>query len=123
QYLDGAALGALEQAPAHDLFRPELIAAVHDRDLRRDVRQIQRLLDGRVAAADHGDRLPLEEEAVAGRAGRDAAALVRLLARQAEIFRRSAGRDYQRVARVLAAVRVELERPPRQIDGIDRVVD
>src|SRR6218665_2182907 len=42
----------------------EPVAAVHQRDLARDVRQIQCLLHGRVAAADHADILPAVEKAV-----------------------------------------------------------
>ena len=45
-----------------------------DVDLRGELGEEGRLLEGGVAPADHGDRLVLEEEAVAGGAGRDAVA-------------------------------------------------
>ena len=77
----------------------------------RDVGQVQRLLDGRVAAADDDDVLALVEEAVAGRAGRHALAHERLLGRQAEVARRRAGGDDQRVAGVFAAVADQPDRP------------
>ena len=52
------------------------------------------LLDGRVAAADHGDVVVAEEEAVAGGAGRHAVAdAARLLGLEAEHERLGAGRD------------------------------
>src|SRR5204862_2233773 len=86
----------------HDLFRAEFVAPVHDRDARGDVRQIQRLLDGRVAAADHCDRLVLEEEAVAGRARGHAATTERFFSRKAEVFRWRTSRDDQSVESVFA---------------------
>jgi hypothetical protein len=54
------------------------------RDARGVIGEIDRLLDGGVAAADDADLLAAEEEAVAGGAGRDAEA--------AEALPRSAAR-------------------------------
>ena len=54
-------------------------------DLRAEAGEEGGLLDRRVTAADDGDGLLAEEEAVAGRAPRDAAARELLLARQAEL--------------------------------------
>ena len=67
-------LGVREQAVLHDLLGPQAVAAVDQRDLLAHLRQIERLLDRRVAAADDRHRLAAEEEAVAGGAGRDAGA-------------------------------------------------
>src|SRR5882762_5392510 len=61
------------------------IAPVHERDVLRDVRQIQRLLDRGVAAAHHRHALVAEEEAVAGGARRDATAAEALLRRQPQV--------------------------------------
>jgi hypothetical protein len=77
---------------------------MHQRDVRGDVGQVQRLLDRGIAPADHGDLLAAIEEAIAGGAGRDALAAKGFLGRQAEIFGRSAGRDDQRIAGVFAVV-------------------
>ena len=52
-----------------DRLRAEPVAAVHQRDVGGDVRQVDRLLDRGVAAADHGDLVIAVEEAVAGCAG------------------------------------------------------
>ena len=100
-----AAFGLRHQAVDEDRLGAKLVAAMHDGDLLRDVRQVQRLLDGRVAAADDDDVLALVEEAVAGRAGGHALAHERFFRRQSEVARRRAGGDDQRVARVLAACR------------------
>ena len=67
-------LGVGERAVLHDLRRPQLVAAVDDRDLGRELGEEDRLLDRGVAAADHRDRLLAEEEAVARGAGGHAVA-------------------------------------------------
>ena len=67
--------------------------------LPREMREIERLLDGGVAAADDEHVLALEEEAVAGGAGGDAEALEALLGGKAEPARLRAGRDDERIAR------------------------
>ena len=110
-----------EQAILQDLLGAQLVAAMHQRDVRGDVGQIERLLDRGVAAADHGDRLAAIEESVAGRAGRDAPAAKALFGRQAEVLGRSAGGDDQGVAGVFAVVAVQPERPLAQLDPVDVV--
>ena len=95
-----AGLHALEQPVLQDLLRAQLVAPVDERDVRGDVRQVQRFFDRGVAAADDGDVLVAEEEPVAGGAGRDALAAEGLLGRQAEVLGRGAGGDDQRIAGV-----------------------
>ncbi|MNT17150.1 hypothetical protein D3C72_1522870 [compost metagenome] len=75
-------LGMGEQAVLQDLLGAELGLAVDDRDLLGEVGQEQGLFDRGVAAADDRDLLAAIEEAVAGGAGRDAEALIFLLAFQ-----------------------------------------
>jgi len=53
-----------------NFFTLELVAAMHDGDVVRNIGEVQRLFDGRIAAADHRDILALVEEAVAGRTSR-----------------------------------------------------
>ena len=60
--------------------QPEVVAAVHDRDLRGHAREVVGLLHRRVAAADHHELAVAEEEAVAGGAGAHAAPAELLLA-------------------------------------------
>ena len=55
-----------EGALLHDLRRTQLAATVDHRDLGGEAGQEGGLLDGGVAATDHGDVLLAEEEAVAG---------------------------------------------------------
>ena len=95
---------------------------MHERHMRGDVREIKRLFDGRVAAAHHGHLLVLEEESIAGCAGRHAASTERLFGRQAQILRRRTRRDDQCVAGVRTAIAFEPERPLRQIHAIDVIV-
>jgi hypothetical protein len=96
---------------------------MHQGHLLRDVGEVERLLDGSVAAADDGDVLALVEEAVAGGAGGDAAAGEGLLGGQAEILRGGAGGDDQRVAGIAAAVADQRERLLRQRRRVDVVED
>ena len=86
---DLAGCDSREQPVLQDLLRAQLVAPVNQRDVRGDVREIQRFFDRGVAAADDGHALVAEEESVAGGAGRDAPAAEFLLGRQAEILRAS----------------------------------
>ncbi len=113
-----------EGAVGHDLARPQLGAAVDDRDGAGELRQEGRLLDGGVAAADDRDVLVAEEEAVAGRAPRDAVARELLLARQAELAVGRAHREDDRAGAVHGALAVgdglDLA---GEVDGCDVVGD
>src|SRR4051794_24362045 len=73
--------GAVE----HDLRGAEVTAPVYQADLGGELRQEDRLLHRRVAAADDHDLLVAEEGRVADRAVRDAAALQRALGLQPEL--------------------------------------
>src|SRR5699024_7898491 len=85
------ALGLLLAQPLlQDLLVAQLVAAGNQDDLAGDIGQIQRVVDGGVAAADDGDRLAAIEKAVTGRAGRYAAALVGFSGGQTQIARRGA---------------------------------
>ena len=88
---------------------------------RRDVRQIERLFHCGIAAADNRDFLVAVKETVAGGAGGNPFAFKRLFGRQAQIARRSAGRNNQRVSGVFGAVASETERTVLQIDGVNMV--
>ena len=109
--------GALE----HDLRGPELVAAVHDRDLGRELRQEERLLHRRVAAADDDDLALAVEGAVAGRAVRDAPSVEGALRLEPELAGRCPGRDDHRLGQVLVVADVHLERPLGEIDAGDVV--
>ena len=89
--------GVGEQPRLQDLLGPQRVAAVDQRDAVGMVRQVQRLLDRGVAAADHRDRLAAVEEPVAGGAGRHAAALQPLLRLDVEPAGLRAGGDDHRV--------------------------
>ena len=92
-----------------------------DGDLLRDIRQVQRFFDCGVAAADHRDILLLVEKAVAGRAGRHALAHEQFFRGQAQVLRRCAGRDDQRVACVFARVADQPDRAFFELGGVDVV--
>ncbi len=77
---------------------------MHDRDRRRDVREVERFLDGCVPAAYHGDGLVAIKEPITRGACRYAAPLIGFLRRQAQILCRCAGGDDECVAGVLGAV-------------------
>ena len=80
----------------------------------RDVGEVERFLDRGVAAADDRHVLALVEEAVAGGAAGHALAHERLLGRQAEVHRRGAGGDDQRVAGVGARIADQRDRASRR---------
>src|SRR5439155_2459115 len=74
---------------------------------------------GRIAAANDRDFLAPEEEAVAGGAGRHAAAEEPLLRFEAEHARGGAGRDDEGAGeQVAVTVDRQAERPPRQVRGL-----
>ena len=86
-------LRVVQGALSHDARGAQGVAAVHDDDLGREVRQEGRLLHRGVAAADDGQATILEEEAVAGRAVGDAAAGELLLAGHVHMTVLGAGRQ------------------------------
>ena len=65
---------ALAQPVLQDFLGTQSVAPMDQRHVRGQIRQIKRLLDRGVAAADHRDALAAEEKAVTGGAGRDATA-------------------------------------------------
>src|ERR1700710_1867831 len=81
-------LGAL----LHDLRGAQLRTAVHDGHALGEAGEEGGLLHGGVTAADHDDVLVAEEEAVTGRAGRDAPPEQSLLVVQAQVTVLGAGR-------------------------------
>ena len=98
-----APLGLFNQLVGEDLFGAELVTAMDDGDMAGDVGEVKRLLHGRAAAADDGDRLAAVEKAVAGGAGRNALALEGLFGGKPQVFGRGAGGYDQSIAAVGAA--------------------
>ena len=91
----------------HDLRRTKLgFAAMDHVDRAGKLAQVVGLFDGRIAAADHHQRLVAEagQRAVAYGARADAAILILLFRRQAEVVRPGAGGHDQRVRLVDAPV-------------------
>ncbi len=121
--LDRPGLDLGEQLVLQDLLRAQGVAAVDQVDLAGEVGEVERLLDGGIAAADHRDLLVLVEEPVAGGAGGHALAHELLLRLQPQVLGAGAGGDDQRVAGVLAAVTGQAERAPGQVGGVDVVED
>ena len=108
----GVGLGPL----LHDLGGAQLVAAVDQRDLAPEPGEVDRLLQRRVAAADHGDLLAPEEEPVAGGAGRDAVTHQAALRLQAEVLGRGAGGDDDGAgAMLLPRVVHQPEGPPGEV--------
>ena len=121
---DHVDLGVLEQPVLQDLFRAERVAAVHHGDLGGEIGEEQRFLDRGIAAADHHHFLVAVEEAITRCACRHAIALELLLGGQIEPARLRAGGDDQRVGEIdVARIASQAERPLRQLDLGDVVVD
>ena len=89
-----------EDAVLHDLRRAQLLAAVDQRDVRRETGEEVGFLERGVAAAHDGDRKVAEEESVARRARRHAVPEQALLGFEAEHPRGRAGRDDHRAGEV-----------------------
>ena len=107
----------------HDLGAAELVPAVDQGDLGRKAGQEGGLLERAVAAADHGDLLVPEEEAVAGRAGRDPTPLEALLGVEAQpAGRRARGEDHG-LRFVEVVPDPDLERPRGEVHLGDHVID
>ena len=107
----------IEQPLLQDALGAEMIAAMHDGHARREIGEEQRFLDRGVTAADHDDVLSAIEEAVARRAGRDAAAHKCLLGRQAEPSRLRAGREHHGFGEIhRAGIQRQPERPLRAVE-------
>ncbi len=123
--LDGdlASLLLLENLVLNDFFAAQLVATMYQRHMAGDVGQIQRFFHRRIAAADDRDRLFFVEETVTGGAGRNALAGELFFRGQAEILRRSAGGDDQRVAGVFTGIANQPQRPFGQLGGVDMVED
>ena len=92
--------------------------------MRCKVGQEQRFLDRGIAAADHDHFLAAVEEAVAGRAGRDAKALELFFGSDAEPARlRAGGEDHGFRQIDVAAIAGQAERPLRQFELVDEIGD
>ncbi|APC21618.1 hypothetical protein BME99_20155 [Pseudomonas protegens] len=115
--------GLVEQLVLENLLGSQLVAAMHQVHFFGDVRQVQCFLHGGVAAAHHGHHLIAVEEAIAGGAGGNPLAGKGLFGGQAQVLRRGASGDDQRVATVGAAVADEDKRPLLQLCGVDVVID
>src|SRR6185437_626429 len=102
-----ADLDLSKEAVLQDLLRAQAIPPVDERDVLGDMREVERLLDGRVASADHGDALAAEEKSIAGGAGRDPAAAELLLRGEPEVLGSRAGGDDQGIAGIRARVALE----------------
>ena len=112
------------QAVLQDALGPQAVPPVNQRDLAREVGEIQRLFDGGVATADDRDMLVAEEEALAGGACGDAEAPECLFGRDPEPFGLRARRIDQRVADVvIAAVPDQAERTGLGLDRYDLIID
>src|SRR5690606_4851465 len=109
EYFDVAVALLLEQLFLQDFLGAQAVAAVHECHLAGDVGEVQGLFHGGIAAAHHGHLLATVEKAVAGGAGADAAAHVLLFRGQAEVLRRGAGGDDQRVTGVGAGAAGQAE--------------
>ena len=79
----------LQRPFLHDHAGPQLVAAMDHVHLRGELGQIRRFFDGRIAAADHHQRLVAEprQGAVAHGTGADAAVLVGVFRWQAQVIR------------------------------------
>ena len=84
-----------ERAFRHDLAGPEHVAAKDHVHLAGELGQVGRFFDGRVAAADHDQRLVAKagQGAVADGTRRDAVVLEMVLRWQAEVVRPAPGGD------------------------------
>jgi hypothetical protein len=102
----------------HDVGGAEGVATVHEVHLGGEAGEEERFFAGGVAAADDGDRDVAVEGAVAGRAGGDAvAAVVMLLAGDAEERGRGAGGDDHGLGLIGGFAALGFFTGPGEVDG------
>jgi len=101
---DGLDLIHLQETVLQDRLRAKVVPAVHDVELVGETGQEKAFLESRVAPSDDSQVRPFEEGAVADRAVRDPAAVVLLLADDAELGRLSTDGDDDGVCGELGAV-------------------
>ncbi|CSG07527.1 DNA segregation ATPase FtsK/SpoIIIE and related proteins [Shigella sonnei] len=118
---DVAVLHFIHQTLNKDFFRAETVTAVNQMHFRSDVRQIQRLFNRGIAAADDRNFLVAIEETVAGCTSRNPTAFKGFFRGQAEIACRSSGGNNQRVASVFAVIAIQTERTVLQIHLVDMI--
>jgi len=109
--------GAIE----HDRRGAKLISAVENRDLRRELRQEDRLLHRRVAAADDHDLLVTVERGVADGAVGDAAAVKGALGFEIELPCGRAGGDDHALGAVLVLADPDAKGALREVNARDVV--
>ena len=119
--LDLAGGNLVHQLVDQDGLGLELVTAVYQVDLLGDVRQVQRLFDGGIAAADHAADFFTVEKAVAGGAAGNAAAHEGGLRRQAQVLGGGASGQNQAVTGVGVGIALERERAAAQIHRVDVV--
>ena len=108
----------------HDLLGAKRVTPVDQRHRIADIGKIERLLDSRVAAADHRHVTLAIEEAVTGGAGRNTTPVESLLRVQAEPPRLRAGGDNHRVrGHHITRIKRQSERARSGIKRRDDVID
>src|SRR5262249_26327782 len=99
-----------EEPVLQDLLGAEMVAAMHDRDLAREIGQEKRFLDRGVAATDYDHFSVAIEETVASGAGRYAKALEAVLGGKSQPFGLGACRNDERITGIdLARIALEPE--------------
>ena len=104
-------------------LRTQLVATVDQVDFLGDVGQVQRFLDGGIAAADHLNHLVAVEEAVAGGAGGNALPMKASSDDYAQVLRGGTGGNDQCIAGISATIALQCEGALLQLGGVDVVVD
>ena len=89
---------ASEEPVLEDLLRPQALPSVHEVHLRGQIRKVQGLFHGSVAAPNDGHGLMPIEEAIAGGAGGHALTLKSVLRGEAQIASRGASGNDQSTA-------------------------
>src|SRR5579875_4209248 len=112
---DKADFWILEGAILHNFAGAQAIASMYNRDMAGVTGQESRLFQRRIATADDDHILVAEEEAIAGRAGADAASLQARLARQTQPFRACPGRNDNRTSQVITRIGSNLKWPLTEI--------
>ena len=123
EIVDHVDLGVGREAHLVRLVGAQHGAAMDERHALGEIGEEQCFLGRGVAAADDGHALAAEEEAVTGGASRNAEALVFRFRGKAEPVGRRARGDNESLGHVArAGIAHERERPPREIDRVDRVL-
>ena len=112
-----------EQAVLENFLATQLIPTVHQRYMRSNIGQVQRLLNGGIATANHCHRLLLVEKSITGGTGGYPFTLEGFLGWQPQVHGRGTGGNNQGITGIDTRITLQPIGPGFEINRVDVVKD